>query len=101
MCSFCQLASYGPILNQPRESSFLSSHKLYLTSQSIELSDFLCFGVRITNQDHCKNNGAQRASGWRGMQINAPVPGEHLFRVQVHDVCISSCHSICRAGRLD
>ena len=74
MCSFCQLASYGPILNQPRESSFLSSHKLYLTSQSIELSDFLRVGVLEINQDHCNNNGAKRASGWRDMQNNkAPI----------------------------
>ena len=27
-----------------------------------------CFGVLIINKDHCKNNGAKRASGWRDMQ---------------------------------
>jgi hypothetical protein len=68
-------ASYGHLPQQPwREPYFLSSHMLYLTSQSIELSDFLRVGVLEINQDHCNNNGAKRASGWRDMQNNkAPI----------------------------
>ena len=49
---------------------------LYLTRQSIKLSDFLCVGVLIINKDHCKNNGAKRASGWQDMQTNVPFPLE-------------------------
>jgi len=67
----------GPIPNWPwREPYFLRSHMLYLTSQSIKLSNYLCFGVLIMNKDHCKDNGAKKASGWRDMQINAPFPME-------------------------
>jgi hypothetical protein len=47
---------------------------LYLTSQSIKLSGFLCAGVLEINKYHCKNNGAKRASGWRDMQIKVPFP---------------------------
>jgi hypothetical protein len=36
---------------------------LYLTSQRTKLSDVWCFGVLKINKDHCKNNGAKRASG--------------------------------------
>ena len=63
-------AIYGHLPQQPRrEPYFLSSHMLYLTSQHTKLSDFLCFEVLI---DHCKNNRAKRASGWRDMQIKVP-----------------------------
>ena len=69
----------GHLPQQPRrEPYFLSSHMLYLTSQSTKLSDFLCFGfeVLIIYKDHYKKNGAKRLSSWRDMQNNVSFPLE-------------------------
>jgi hypothetical protein len=79
----------------------LSGTARYMTSQSNNLGVFLCFGVLIINEDHCKSNGAKRASGWQDMQINVSFPLEstHIgYRVQVHDVCLVL--SFCTQGDL-
>ena len=83
-------ASYGHLPQQPqREPYFLSSHMLYLTRQPTKLSVFLCLKVFIVNKDHCKKNGAKRATGWRDMQIIVLFPLESTLStvVQVHNVC--------------
>jgi hypothetical protein len=73
----------GAIPNWLRcEPYFLSSHMLYLTSQSTKLSDFSCFEVLRLSENWnpwikwkpLQNNGAKTPSGWRDMQITAPFP---------------------------
>ena len=91
----------GTIFKRPRhETYFLSRHMLYLTSQRTKLSGVWCFGILIINKNHCKNNRAKRASGWYANSCTIPH-GERPSRVQVHDVCIKSCHSLRRATLLD
>jgi len=81
----------GAIPNRPRrEPYFLSSHMLYLTSQSIKLRDFLCFEVLIINKDHCKRNGANWLSGWRDMHIIVPFPLESTLSRPIVG-CDDSC----------
>ena len=63
---------------------------LYLTSQRTKLSDAWCFGVIIINKNHCKNNGAKRASGWRDMQMYAPFPMESTYLGYRYTTCAFS-----------
>jgi len=63
---------------------------------------FVCWsrvGVLIMNNDHCKNIGAKRASGWRGMQIIVPFPLESTHLGYRFTTCAFS-PVILYAGRL-
>jgi hypothetical protein len=73
---------------------------LYLTSQRTKLSDAWCFEIPELNKDHCKNNGAKRANGWRDMQIYASFPMVSTYIGYRYTTCAFS-PVIPYAGRLN
>jgi hypothetical protein len=57
------------IPNRPFEQPYAVSDQ-----PAHQIRRFLVFIVLVINKDHCKNNGAKRASGWRDKQIIVPFP---------------------------
>jgi hypothetical protein len=67
----------GAIPNRPRrEAYFMSSHMLYLTSQSIKLNEFVCV---LDSLWSLQKQWSKRANGWRDMQFNVPFPLESTY----------------------